>query len=163
MKKLSFLLILAMSVTFAMAQNGRTLYDFEDGTTQGWTTIDADGDGFNWGLHAPDATYTSDVGHDGSSYYFNSASYDNDSGTALSPNNFLVSPQVTLGGTISFWAQAQDPSYAAEHFGVAVSTTSATNASAFTTIQEWTMTAKGNTGIIGNHKTRSGNRTTNTW
>ena len=163
MKKLYFLLILAMSVTFAMAQNGRTLYDFEDGTTQGWTAIDADGDGFNWGLHAPDATYTSDVGHDGSSYYFNSASYDNDSGTALSPNNFLVSPQVTLGGTISFWAQAQDPSYAAEHFGVAVSTTSATNASAFTTIQEWTMTAKGNTGIIGNHKTRSGNRTTNTW
>ena len=163
MKRLSFLLILAMSVTFAMAQNGRTLYDFENGTTQGWTAIDADGDGYNWALHAPDATYTSDVGHDGSSYYFNSASYDNDSGTALSPNNFLVSPQVTLGGTITFWAQAQDPNYAAEHFGVAVSTTSATNASAFTTIQEWTMTAKSNTGIIGNHKTRSGNRTTNTW
>ena len=163
MKKLYFLLILAMSVTFAMAQNGRTLYDFEDGTTQGWTAIDADGDGFSWGLHAPDAQYTSDVGHNESSYYFNSASYDNDSGTALSPNNFLVSPQVTLGGTISFWAQAQDPSYAAEHFGVAVSTTSATNASAFTTIQEWTMTAKSIPGIIGNHKTRSGNRTTNTW
>ena len=163
MKRLSFLLILAMSVTFAMAQNGRTLYDFENGTTQGWTAIDADGDGYNWALHAPDGTYTSDVGHNESSYYFNSASYDNDSGTALSPNNFLVSPQVTLGGTITFWAQAQDPSYAAEHFGVAVSTTSATNPSAFTTIQEWTMTAKGNTGIIGNHKTRSGNRTTNTW
>ena len=163
MKKLSFLLILAMSVTFAMAQNGRTLYDFEDGTTQGWTAIDADGDGFSWGLHAPDAQYTSDVGHNESSYYFNSASYDNDSETALSPNNFLVSPQVTLGGTITFWAQAQDPNYAAEHFGVAVSTTSATNASAFTTIQEWTMTAKSIPGVIGNHNTRSGNRTTNTW
>ena len=110
MKRLSFLLILAMSVTFAMAQNGRTLYDFENGTTQGWTAIDADGDGYNWALHAPDGTYTSDVGHNESSYYFNSASYDNDSGTALSPNNFLVSPQVTLCGTITFWAQAQDPS-----------------------------------------------------
>ena len=163
MKKLSCLLILARSVTFAMAQNGRTLYDFEDGTTQGWTAIDADGDGFSWGLHAPDAQYTSDVGHNESSYYFNSASYDNDSETALSPNNFLVSPQVTLGGTITFWAQAQDPNYAAEHFGVAVSTTSATNASAFTTIQEWTMTAKSIPGVIGNHNTRSGNRTTNTW
>ena len=163
MKRLYFLLILAMSVTFAMAQNGRTLYDFEDGTTQGWTAIDADGDGFSWGLHAPDAQYTSDVGHNESSYYFNSASYDNDSETALSPNNFLVSPQVTLGGTITFWAQAQDPNYAAEHFGVAVSTTSATNASAFTTIQEWTMTAKSIPGVIGNHNTRSGNRTTNTW
>ena len=137
-------------------------YDFEDGTTQGWTAIDADGDGFNWGLHAPDATYTNDVGHNESSYYFNSASYDNETSTALTPNNFLVSPQVTLGGTISFWAQAQDPNYAAEHFGVAVSTTSATNPSAFTTIQEWTMTAK-STGVPGNHMTRSGSRTTNTW
>ena len=47
MKRLYFLLILAMSVTFAMAQNSRSLYDFEDGTTQGWTAIDADGDGFS--------------------------------------------------------------------------------------------------------------------
>jgi len=149
-------------ITIAYRSDRDQTYDFEDGTTQGWTAIDADGDGFNWGLHAPDATYTNDVGHNESSYYFNSASYDNETSTALTPNNFLVSPQVTLGGTISFWAQAQDPNYAAEHFGVAVSTTSATNPSAFTTIQEWTMTAK-STGVPGNHMTRSGSRTTNTW
>ena len=49
---------------------------------------------------------------------------------------------MTLGGSITFWAQAQDANYSAEHFGVAVSTTGNTDASDFTTIAEWTMTAK---------------------
>ena len=111
-------------------------YDFNDGTMGGWTTIDADGDGFDWEVAAT-------LDHQGNTYAsVASASYDNTYG-ALTPNNFFVSPQVTLGGTISFWACAQDNAWAAEHFGVAVSTTSNTSASAFTTIQEWTMTAKG--------------------
>jgi hypothetical protein len=42
------------------------------------------------------------------------------------------------GSTFSFWGCGQDAGYVAEHFGVAVST-DGTN---FTTIQEWTMTAK---------------------
>ena len=134
-------------------------YDFEDGTMQGWTTIDADGDGFNWdlGSHLMSGGFT---GHGGSSEIVTSQSYDFDAG-ALTPDNYFVSPQVSLGGSIHFWACAQDASYAQEHFGVAVSTGSNTNAGDFTTIWEETMSAKG-TGTSGN-LTRSGNRTMGTW
>ena len=112
--------------------------DFENGLT--WTTIDADGDGFNWDLHVNTGT-GNHATHSGDGV-MTSASYDNDASAALTPDNYLVSPQVELGGSITFWACAQDGSWPEEHFGVAVSTTSNTDASAFTTIQEWTMTAK---------------------
>jgi hypothetical protein len=68
-----------------------------------------------------------------------SQSYDNNT-VVLYPDNYLVFPIATIveGSTFSFWGCGQDASYVAEHFGVAVST-DGTN---FTTIQEWTMTAK---------------------
>ncbi len=126
--------------------------DFENGFGL-WTTIDADGDGYNW-------YYTTSVlGHDGSVGLVESESWC--FGTVLTPDNYLVSPQTILGGSISFWASAQDNEWVAEHFGVAVSTTGNTNPADFTIIQEWTMTAKSEgakTGI-----TRSGNRTQGTW
>ena len=118
---------------------GAQTYDFEDGTLMGWTLIDADGDGFDW------VANSSFGGHNGSMGIVYSQSYDNNYGP-LTPDNYLVAPtQITAhnGAAISFWACAQDASWAAEHFGVAVSTTNNSSASAFTTIQEWTMTAKG--------------------
>ena len=60
-------------------------------------------------------------------------------------DDYLVAPNLigaTENTTISFWACAQDEDYPSEHFGVAVSTTGNTNAEDFTTIAEWTMTAK---------------------
>nr|MCR5014488.1 choice-of-anchor J domain-containing protein [Bacteroidales bacterium] len=127
---------------------------FEDGTLGDWTTIDADGDGNAW--------YALNVenipGHDGSVGLATSASY---LSSALHPDNYLVSPQIELGGTISFWACAQDASWAAEKFGVAVSTSGNTSASDFTTIQQWTMTAKA--GGQPTDDTRSGNRVMGTW
>ena len=100
----------------------------------GWTTIDADGDTYNWFRQTS-------AGHGSGSGYMASASFMNNVG-ALTPDNYLVSPQVLLGGSISFWAQAQDANYPAEHFGVAVSMAGNTDPSDFTTIQEWTLTAK---------------------
>ena len=41
-------------------------------------------------------------------------------GEALSPDNWLVSPEVVLNGQLSFWANGQDPSYAKEHFAAYV-------------------------------------------
>ena len=82
-------------------------------------------------------------------------------GVALTPDNYLVSPRVFLGGTFSFWASAQDASYAAEHFGVSVSTASQTDPSDFVTVQEWTMTAKSDEPNSG--MPRSGNRTMGAW
>ena len=120
---------------------------FENGMGD-WTTIDADNDGYTWvlgsacgGIYLVDGGSLTD-GHTGSDMIV-SGSYSNATNVALTPDNYLVSPMVNLGGSISFWAQAQDATYAEEHLGVAVSTTSNTDATAFTTIQEWTMSAEG--------------------
>ena len=129
---------------------GATTYNFDDSSMMGWTSIDADGDGNGWvssanpGIYHNSGVSLSGTGHDASEAYVISGSYANQTGQALTPDNYLVSPaqlSAENGAQIQFWACAQDASYAAEHFGVAVSTTTAT-AGAFTTIQEWTMSAK---------------------
>ena len=119
-------------------------YDFENSSMQGWTTIDADGDGWNWMLGSE--VMGTGYGHNGSADLVLSQSYSNNFGV-LYPDNYLVSPQVELGGLLRFYACAQDADYAAEHFGVAVSTTNNNNPSAFTMVQEWTMSAKSVGGI----------------
>ena len=119
---------------------GGQTFDFEDGTLMGWTCIDADGDGNVW----QNGMASNIPGHDGSAGMLFSQSYINYVG-ALTPDNYLVSPTkmtVQDGAVISFWAAAQDAGYPAEHYGVAVSTASNTNANDFTTIWEETMTAK---------------------
>ena len=130
---------------------GATTYDFDDETMMGWTSIDADADGYGWvssgnpGQYHNAGVSLAGTGHDSSQGYVISGSYSNSAGVALNPDNYLVAPtQISAvnGAQIQFYACAQDASYAAEHFGVAVSTTTA-SAGAFTTIQEWTMTAKG--------------------
>ena len=137
---------------------GRELeFDFENGLGN-WTTIDADGDGYNWMLSS--TSMGTGYGHNSSYDMVLSQSYRIGVGP-LTPDNYLVSPQVILGGSISFYACAQDANWVAEHFGVAVSTTNNNNASAFTTIQEWTMSGKGS-GAPTN-VTRSGSRTQGNW
>ena len=130
---------------------GATAYNFDDGL-QGWTSLDANNDGLGWvlgseigGVYLVSGASLAGSGHNSSNDMVCSGSYSNATSQAITPDNYLVSPtqiSVSNGAQINFWACAQDASYAAEHFGVAVSTTTAT-ASAFTTIQEWTMTAKG--------------------
>ena len=141
---------------------GATTYDFDDDTMMGWTSIDADGDGNGWvssanpGIYHNSGVNLSGTGNNSSEAYVLSGSYANQTGQALTPDNYLVSPaQIAAenGAQIQFWACAQDASYAAEHFGVAVSTTTAT-AGAFTTVQEWTMTAKGAGTVEGNSEVR---------
>ena len=125
-----------------------TTYDFDDGTMMNWTSLDADGDGNGWvsssapGIYHNSGINLSGTGHNGSEAYVISGSYANQTGQALTPNNFLISPTKAAYSHISFYACSQDANYAAEHFGIAVSTTGNTNASSFTTIQEWTLTAK---------------------
>jgi hypothetical protein len=60
-------------------------------------------------------------------------------GTAVTPDNYLVSPQVRLGGSVSFYAGARNTSYCAEKFSVMVSTTGNTDAASFTTVGTWTL------------------------
>ena len=108
----------------------------------GWTMIDGGTpSGYGWQLAS--TKLGTGYGHNGSADCILSQSYDNNYGVVY-PDNYFISPSVaiTTGSTFSFWACGQDASYAAEHFGVAVSTTG-TNASDFTMVNEWTMTAKG--------------------
>ena len=133
---------------------GATVYDFEDQTMMGWTSLDANNDGYGWVSSADPGQYHNSgvslagTGHNASQGYVLSGSYSNSAGIAITPDNYLVAPtQISAedGAQIRFFACAQDASYAAEHFGVAVSTTTAT-ATAFTMVQEWTLTAKGTQG-----------------
>ena len=116
-------------------------WDFEQSSLDGWTTIDADGDGYNWVLGSAEggvyiAEGASMVGQGHSPLdLVASGSYSNITGV-LHPDNYLVSPKVQLGGKITFWAKGQDADYCAETFGVAVSTTDNINPESFTMVGE---------------------------
>ena len=85
-----------------------SLFDFESNGFNAWTTVDADGDGENWG--------TRSGGHE-SSTCITSASWTQAAGP-LTPNNWAFSPAITLpnesGLTLTWWDQGQDPDYAAD-------------------------------------------------
>ena len=143
--------------------SGKSFFTFESGL-DGWTTIDADNDGYKW-INSSDY-FAADLGPQGfnGSNCAMSQSYINEVGV-LYPDNYLVSPEKYLidnSSKIRFMAAAQDSSWAAEHFGVAVSTASNNNANDFTTIAEWTMTSR----AMGNQKSQAKGfetKATGTW
>ena len=140
-------------------------YDFEDSKLPvGWSTIDADGDGYNWRLAS--SLMGTGYGHNASSDCVFSQSFDNSYGV-LYPDNYLVSEQVTItsGSHFSFYACAQDNNWVAEHFGVFVSLGSNSNPNDFQEVQSWTMTAKGSSGrvIEGKASRGGGTRAQGTW
>ena len=98
-----------------------TGWGFEtDPFAEGWTIRDDDGDGYNW--EWMDASGSSYNVYEGT-HCMASASYQNSAfggGTALNPDNWLISPAFTAGSTVTFWYAGQDPNYAAETFGVYV-------------------------------------------
>lgn len=119
-------------------------YNFDDGTLQGWTSIDADGDGNDWvlgsevgGIYLAEGSTLE--GYNDSEDCVVSGSYSNVSG-ALTPDNYLVSPKIKLGSQFKFFACAQDASYPEEHFGVFVSTTGK-KVEDFAPVEEWTLKA----------------------
>ena len=78
-----------------------------------WDNLDYDGDGNVWGL--------AQISEDDGDYCAYSASYINNVGV-VTPDNWLIIPNVELGGTLSFQAWGMDPNYADEVFAVFVST-----------------------------------------
>jgi hypothetical protein len=108
-----------------------TTWEFES-DLEGWTAYDVDNDGYYW-EHSSVSTNFDAYNSDGCVV---SASFINNVG-ALTPDNWLVSPQVTLGGTFSLYAVAQDQAWPDEHFGIYVSTDGET----FTVLGEWTLSA----------------------
>ena len=101
--------------------------DFENGLPSGWTTIDNDGDGYNW-----HSTNTTTYSHSGSTVMV-SYSYNEVTQTGLTPDNWLITPQLDLQGTMKVWLNAFHPTYPQEHFAIYLSTTG-NNVSDFTTV-----------------------------
>ena len=137
MKRL--VLTLAILATFTFSGVAQSLnYDFEDGTLQGWTTLDADGDGQCW------EPSIGGMGHNSNGM---ALSYSRDffTGDSLTPNEYLVSPRLVLSENwpvIRFYACALDEIYPAEHFGVSISTTVNNDPLAFTLLSFALTTSK---------------------
>lgn len=152
MKKIFTLFIALAAMT--ISANAQTLLSegFENGSLpSGWTTLDVDGDGFIWEMVASPSM--SCHGGEGA---IASASYDNDGQVALHPDNWLITPQVNLVGasTLTYWVCGQDASYAAEHYGVYISTTG-TDPDNFTLLFEETIDANGGAKAPGAYKQKA--------
>ena len=83
-----------------------------------WTMFGNDDDENSWTYN--DGTKKG-MAHSGSSCIY-SASYINNYGS-VEPDNWLVSPQLTLGGTMKVWLKGQDEDDFSEHFAIYLSLT----------------------------------------
>ena len=116
---------------------GETLtYDFDDGSLQGWTTIQVNTSGGNW-LHSNNNPggydYTSDT-HSGTGFAMSYSFIDNVG--AYNTNAYLVSPSqymVRDGASLNFWYNYANDTYP-DYFEVCIATASTPNANSFTSI-----------------------------
>jgi hypothetical protein len=118
-------------------------YDFENGW-QGWTTFQGNTTSPHSWMHNTEYTAYDSNGnqivpecHNSSSGMMLSESYisaatSGGSGTAVTPDNYLVSPQFRLGGSFTFYVASRMSNYPAEKFSVLVSETTNNSTSAFT-------------------------------
>lgn len=101
--------------TASRGRNSLYLWNFETGPeADGWQFIDADGDGYNW--QQSDASY-----HNGAHSIMSESHH---SGTALTPDNWAVSPEIELPEgevLLKFWLRNANNNYQ-EKFTVYVGT-----------------------------------------
>lgn len=85
--------------------------DFENGLPSGWTIVDNDGDGSKW------AFQDNTTAHSGGGCMY-SYSFEHD------PDDWIITPRVTLKGTLKFWISSTMGSISdwQEHYAVYVST-----------------------------------------
>ena len=142
------------SVAFGGSRETLT-YDFEDGW-QGWTTFQGSTTSPHSWMHnseyvAYDSNgsqivpecHNSSEGMMLSESYISASTTGGSDATAVTPDNYLVSPQFRLGGSFTFYAASRMSNYPAEKFSVLVSTTGNSNASHFTHT-EFTVTLSDN-------------------
>lgn len=102
MKKslLSLSFVLLAGLSFGQIYSASDAADFN-----AWTFVDGDGDGFNWAVaNLPAPLIYGDV--------MESFSWDDPSQTALTPDNFAVSPPINCSGQSTVWLNWLDASYA---------------------------------------------------
>lgn len=166
MKKIFTLFFALLAIAFSVkAQVPVFSENFDAGMPAGWTQIDANNDAMGWEHSSNPASYfvsgtdLSGSGHNSSTGFVLSGSYSNVTNQAITPDNWLISPAITLtsNSDLSFYVCAQDASYASEHYGVYITTGSGTTTSEFTLLFEETMDANGGSRVQGTwgHKTYS--------
>ncbi len=110
-------------------------WNFEDAAQfNEFIIVDNDGDNYNWEYYNNAGLTQGVMAAHGGDGLIISESYDNDAGLALSPDNWLISQVIDLGGTLTFWAAGQDSNYPAEKFGLFVCTSNSTNPADFTQV-----------------------------
>ena len=89
-----------------------TTWDFESDPTD-WTILDNDGDGYQW--YWNDNTVDFNYSAHGGNGVLASASYDKPTGTVLTPDNWAITPKITVdqyGTTVlTFWMASQQAKY----------------------------------------------------
>ena len=132
------------TVTVGARNREDLVYDFENGW-QNWTAFKGTTgtSSHNWMHNTEYVAYDSNGNqivpecHNSSSGMMLSESYisastSGGSGTAVTPDNYLVSPQFRLGGSFTFYVASRMSNYPAEKFSVLVSESGNNSASAFT-------------------------------
>jgi hypothetical protein len=102
---------------------------FENSVPSDWQIVDYDGDGHNW---ARVSFSSADVQN--GTYCMMSESY---ASGALTPDNWLIIPNVELGGTLTFYMRGTDASFPQENIGVFVTTASLDDIFAITPAGDW--------------------------
>lgn len=93
-------------------------------SSEGWTFVDSDGDGHNWIWQEEYGTSTHCTAYEGEGLIY-SESYYKAGSTALTPDNWAITPAVTLPtgyASVTLYAKGQDANYPAEHFAIYVGT-----------------------------------------
>ena len=114
----------------------REIYTGFEEDPQGWTFLDADGDGFNFGIYAAGGMNADgSVNTTGTNASLSSFSYINNYG-GLTPDNYAFMPKVKVleNASMTFYAAGFDPTYSSEHFGVVVASSDGMNVAS---VAEW--------------------------
>lgn len=100
--------------------------DFENGINGCWSTIDNDGDGYNWYPTLGDSEFGNSFGNGETGNSAISNSYVNGGVGAITPDNWLITPAITLPAdgnyTLSWFATGASNDYGEEHYAVYVAT-----------------------------------------
>lgn len=117
--KAFFIVFLLLVKILSLNSQEILLYEsFENGyIPSNWTLVDADNDGNNWEIH------TATSGHTGQ---YSVASYSWFNEQVLTPNNWLITPPLTLKDStlLKFYVKPVSLTYVSEKYFVKVSTTS---------------------------------------
>lgn len=95
-----------------------------DPVAEGWTFVDSDGDTHNWIWQADYSNTPHCTAYEGEGLIY-SESYYKAGSTALTPDNWAITPAVTLPtgyASVTLYAKGQDANYPAEHFAIYVGT-----------------------------------------